>query len=659
MTTTTTLAASPSLPHMLLLKEQLKANNTAHNYVAELIARRARARSFGGSSQDSTGSSPQGSPSSPSSILPTLSDKQLSNLHAEQVEALAEKAIERSDLKEVKLTLLQRLEAKRKQQEETEEAPAEAIIPIPAGEAFNPVGESFALSITLNDQQLAAKEMALLGKSFCLIGAAGTGKTTTQREVARQLLLQDTLQTTTVKTYNAEGARQYKTVPSIAFCAYTRRAAANLAKAIHKDPELKDRLADNIMTIHTLLEYEPETYFDPVENKDRFRFAPMRTASNPLTITHLVIEEASMLGLDLWDKLYDAMPPNIQIIFIGDINQLPPVFGPSILNYALTQLPIVELTQVYRNQGIVLENAHNILAGKPLVETEHYQIIRGKSAVQVGQAKMAASIAKMFETLSETTGYDGLPTYDAENDIILSPFNKQDLGTDNMNRWIAQFVGAKRNAVVHEIIAGFNKLYLAEGDKVMVNKRDGIITKIERNSQYHGKEPQLPGTDLTRFGVRIIGAGDTHIDLDELSLDYSNFSVGAIEEERAARVMQASHKITVLMDEGRTEELTAAGDFQAATFSLGYVLTVHKSQGSEWRKVFIFLHKDHSVMLFRELLYTAATRARTDIAIIAKDFVITKAIATQRIKGNTLKDKLAFFNSGINDAVDVQCIKTH
>ncbi|MGE4259175.1 MAG: ATP-dependent RecD-like DNA helicase [Candidatus Babeliales bacterium] len=544
------------------------------------------------------------------------------------------------------------------------EIDAAAIASIPAEEAaetvekkFNAVGESFALDIVLNEQQLAAKEMGMLGKSFCLIGPAGTGKTTTQREVAKSLLAQNNLSGSTYKSYNSTtGARQYVQAPSIAFCAYTRRAAANLQKAIWKDPELEKALPANIMTIHSLLEYEPETYWDSIEMKEKFRFAPQRHANNPLDITHLVIEEASMLGLDLWEKLYDAMPPGIQIIFIGDINQLPPVFGPSILNYALVQLPIVELVQVYRNQGIVLENAHNILAGRPLVEDSNYKLVQGKNKVQVGQTKMASVLAHMFKQMSEMEGDDGFPEYDPESCIILSPFNKQDLGTDNMNKWIAQFIGEKRNAIVHEVIAGFSKLYLAEGDKVMFNKRDGVISKIERNMSYHGKEPQLPGTDLSRFGMRKIGEG-SGVDLDEPGLDYSNFSLSELEEEKAERKMQASHKITIDMGEGRTEELSAAGDFQPAVFSLGYCLTVHKSQGSEWRKVFIILHKDHSVMLFRELFYTAATRARTKVTIFAKDFVVNKAIENQRIKGDTLKDKIAFFNSGINDAIDVQCTK--
>jgi len=280
---------------------------------------------------------------------------------------------------------------------------------------------------------------------------------------------------------------------------------------------------------------------------------------------------------------------------------------------------------------------------------------------------MCSVITNMLKTLSETMGDDGLMEYDPEHDMILSPFNKQGgrgeksdlhLGTLAMNKWIAQFIGEKRGAVVHEIIAGFNKLYLAEGDKVMFNKRDGVIKSITKNLSYHGKEPQLAGKDLSRFGTRLIGV-DSDIDFDDFDggLDYSNFSVEALEEEKGERKQQASHSVVIDYGDGFEEEVTAAGDFSDASFSLGYCLTVHKAQGSEWRKVFILMHKDHAIMLFRELFYTAESRARTKVVIISKDYIVDQAIANQRIKGNTLKDKLAFFNSGINDTISVNCTK--
>lgn len=517
--------------------------------------------------------------------------------------------------------------------------------------------ESFSLSIELNQKQLAAKEFAFQGKSFNLIGAAGTGKTTAQREIAKALLLANELSTCNYKTYDAEGNRKYVSAPSIAFVAYTRRAAANLSKAICKDPILEAKLSNNIMTIHSLLEYEPETYFDEDEQRDKFRFAPKKNAQNPLTITHLVIEEASMLGaVDLWPKLYAALPHGVQIIFIGDINQLPPVFGPSILNYSLVQLPIIELTQVYRNQGIVLENAHNILQGKDLELDENYTMVTGNKPVQEGQQAMSEKLGFLFKHMYSATDDNNNKLYDPEDCIILIPFNKQPLGANNMNKWVAQFLGDDRQAVVHEVIAGFSKHYLAVGDKVMVNKVDGIITTIERNPQYLGKEPQTPGTDLSRFGHRNIGM-DSNYDPFEDGIDYANFSLERLEEEKVERKQQSSHCITVLYGDNRTETISAAGDMAEACFSLGYCLSVHKSQGSEWRKVFIIFHRDHATMLYRELFYTAATRARTEVCIIAKPPAVKKAIATQRIKGQELRDKLEYFNSGQLKLNDIECTK--
>lgn len=545
-------------------------------------------------------------------------------------------------------------------EEEAEESAEEIEAEIEAKEGTKI--ESFALNIVLNDKQLAAKELAYQGKSFCLIGPAGTGKTTAQRAVAEALLLDNRLSESRFKIYNSEGERKYVTAPSIAFVAFTRRAAANLQKAVHKSPILAEKLQHNIMTIHSLLEFEPESYEDYNDEGilvEKFRFAPRRTAQNPLDITHLVIEEASMLdAYTLWQQLYDALPPNVQIIFIGDINQLPPVFGPSILNYALVQLPIVELTEVYRNQGIVLENAHNILAGKALCEDKDFVIVRGKSPVQVGQNKLATVLGTLFNQWLDAKGSDGLPEYDPDDCIILSPFNKQECGTINLNNWIAQHLGQRRKAIVHEVIAGFAKLYLAIGDKVMVNKMDGVITDIHRNPDYHGREPQIAGSDLTRFGVRVIGAHGQD-SLDDIAIDYSTFSVDALADSKGERKQQASHVVTVTLDNGKIETLKGAGDFGDQNFSLGYALTIHKAQGSEWRKVFIILHKDHATMLYRELFYTAVTRARTKVTIIAKDPIIMKAIGNQRIKGDSIADKIEFFNSGVmdNNREEILCTK--
>ena len=506
---------------------------------------------------------------------------------------------------------------------------------------------AFSLDIILNDKQLLAKEMTSLGKSLCLIGAAGTGKTTAQREVARSLLEAKCLST---HDFRIQGTPLRAICPSIAFVAYTRIASANLKRAVHKLPALEEALQHNITTLHNLLEYTPETYWSDDLQKECFRFTPRRTRSNPLDITHLVIEEASMVGLDLWSKLYDALRPGVQVIFIGDINQLPPVFGDSILNYALVQLPVVELTHVYRQaqDSTILKNAHNILAGKMVEEAADFKLIRcGKE--NHTQGKLSASLGMTFPKWAKAGEYDPV------QDIILSPWNKRELGTDNMNKWIAQFLGTERGATVHQIIAGISKLYLAVGDKVLYNKRVGVITKIVPNGRYMGKAALPASINLNRFGTYT----GSENDLEDLeSMDYSSLNLDAmLEDDKGDATKEASHLVDIFLDDGEEEVLSAIGDYAPSVFSLAYALTVHKAQGCEWRKVYLILHRDHNISLCRELLYTAVTRAREQMIIIAKEEVIQRAIKTQRIKGNTLAEKIEYFNSGVKLNNVVHCTK--
>lgn len=513
--------------------------------------------------------------------------------------------------------------------------------------------KTFSLSITLNEKQQLAKELAFAGKTFCLTGAAGTGKTTAQREIARSLLQQNKLGFHDFRIQGSGGERWEG--PSVAFVAYTRIASGNLKKAIHKDPQLADIFCHNITTIHNLLEYEPEFYWNYETNKESMRFVPRRTAANPLSLTHLIIEEASQLDLDLWSKLYAALPRGVQIIFLGDINQLQPVFGASILNYGLTQLPVVELTEVYRQKetSTILENAHNILNGRKLKEADDFKIVRGGDK-QFSQEKFSTSLALTLNKWFE------IGEYDPEQDIVLSPFNKQALGTDNMNRWISQYLGQKREAIVYHVIAGIQQLYLAVGDKVFYNKRVGIIKSINKNGEYQGKAPLLHSKDLTRFGNYVSNGNKEEEETEEFNLaGYENIDLEKMMEENSKEelVRQASHIVTLSMEDDEEETLSAVGDFNAQKFSLGYCLTVHKAQGCEWRHVYIILHKDHSIMAYRELLYTAVTRASQKVVLIAKDFMLEKAIATQRIKGNTLKDKIEYFNAKIALDSDVRCYK--
>ena len=108
------------------------------------------------------------------------------------------------------------------------------------------------------------------------------------------------------------------------------------------------------------------------------------------------------------------------------------------------------------------------------------------------------------------------------------------------------------------------------------------------------------------------------------------------------RKTQASHRITIEFC-ATGEELELDGAAELNNMMYGYVLTVHKAQGCEWEKVFFLLHKKHNVMVNRELLYTAITRAKKELCIVCEPDHFVKGILTQSIKGNTLKEKAIFF----------------
>lgn len=504
------------------------------------------------------------------------------------------------------------------------------IILVPPAQKEEQKHESFSMSIVLNSEQQMAVDLAMAGKSFCIIGKAGTGKTTSERNIIKAVLQR--IQSRHI--FRIQGMGSTQEGPGVAVVSYTRVAAGNSRKAIFKDPLLEDQIPHNITTIHNLLEYAPEIYWCEKDQKEKKRFTPKRNINNPITISTLIIEEASMVDLPLWDKVKEAMLYGIQVILIGDINQLPPVFGPSILNYGLIQFPIIELKTIYRQKddSIVLKNAHNILDGKPLEESPDFKIYR-MGDVQHGQMKTSIMIAKTLRA------WYSRGEYDPENDIVLSPFNKQDLGTTNMNAHIAQFIGEKRDAKIIHIIAGIRHLYIAEGDDILYQKIRGKIVEIKRNFRYLGKAPKTGLLD--RFGNI---HGKSIEDHEEETEDTFEMTEDTNPDELTH---QASHIVKIELETGEIISLQKTGELSEANFQLAYCLTIHKAQGSEWKRVILILHKDHSIMAFNELLYTAVTRAREQVVIFAKDFMLQKCIETRRIKGSSLKSKIEYFNANL------------
>jgi ATP-dependent exoDNAse (exonuclease V) alpha subunit len=526
---------------------------------------------------------------------------------------------------------------------------------------------------------------------FCLIGAAGTGKTTTLKGILREGMRMD------LYPPLEQGTKHLSVgAPGIVLVSYTRRAVRNIAKQM--PPELKS----HCLTIHKLIEFGPEYYeADIIDErgvvvgaKTKMRFAPQRHSGDPLprNLTTIVIDEASMVSMELFEQLLDAIPSKarVQFIVLGDLNQLPPVYGQAILGKMLLENPIIELTQVYRQalespiialalavknnnfktfndqcmdgtfdvqyrtvdkQGVHLRkfdptkdkvDAKNIIAkdGQLIVKREG----RGKVTLHPWKTKMEADDA-LTAIKGQINHWITTGEYNAEEDIILCPWNES-FGTIELNKSIANKLGKMRDADVYEVIAGFNKLYLAVGDKLLVDKSDCIIEKIERNPKYMGKRPAPHSKFLDRWGAyqKAVTTEDDDMGLSDVDIDALLDSMASMED----RTAEASHVLTVrVLDTDEVVPISKAATLNGSTF--GYAITVHKAQGSECRKVFFITHYCHSAMLMRELVYTGITRAAEELYIIMSPMMLGTAAARPRIKGDTLAAKLAWYQEKLKE----------
>ena len=505
--------------------------------------------------------------------------------------------------------------------------------------------DKYGNQITLNSKQQEFVRVAgTEGKSAVLIGAAGTGKTTTQRAVCAELI-----HSGRAGVMEHSGHKHLVGgTPGIVICAYTRRAVANIRRNLPAD------LQANAITIHKLLEYQP-VYYEVMddntgESKTKMNFEATRNSLNPLpsTIRTLIFEESSMIGTDLYQEVINACPHNPQLIFLGDIQQLPPVFGPAILGFKLLELPVIELTEVYRQalESPIISLAHRILSGSPLLGSEFSEWkVKNQLTIHPWKKKISADsalqTAGMFFTAAADKG-----VYDPEQDIILIPFNKS-FGTDELNKLIANHLAHKRGAFVHQIISGFNKIYLSVGDKVLYDKEDAIVQKIEINPSYSGAAYLSASKTLDYWGHDPVVQTPDDYNEDDVDFLLNQVALNGGGEKGEERVRQSSHTITLLMCDSEQEvRVDRASDVNSML--LGYCLTVHKSQGSEWRKVFFVLHQSHATMIQRELLYTAVTRAREELYIICEPESFEKGIIGQRVKGNTLAEKAEFFKGKID-----------
>ena len=382
--------------------------------------------------------------------------------------------------------------------------------------------------LQLASAQRDAVRQAAESKVLVITGGPGVGKTTIVRAI---LALFDTARV------------------KVQLAAPTGRAAKRMGEATGREAS----------TIHRLLEFEPRS--------GRFQ----RGAERPLEIDALIVDESSMLPLELGDSLTAALPAHARLVLVGDVDQLPSVGPGAVLRdiIASTVVPTVRLTQIFRQAdgSSIVDNAHRIHAGElPVGSTdkddEFYVIDRRTPETAIGS----------LEELIRRRIPSGFGLDPVEDVQVLTPMQRGPTGAIALN----EMLQASLNPEGPEVRKGARILRL--GDKVM-QLRNNYDKDV-----FNGDIGRIVGVDPQQ---RLIT-----VSFDDRRLDY---------------------------DETDLDELT-----------LAYATSIHKSQGSEYPAVVVLMLTQHFVMLSRNLLYTAVTRGRKLVVLVADPRAIGIALGETR-----------------------------
>ncbi|MFA5624353.1 MAG: ATP-dependent RecD-like DNA helicase [Bradymonadales bacterium] len=389
-----------------------------------------------------------------------------------------------------------------------------------------------ALGIDLAPKQREAVQLGLQNKVMVITGGPGTGKTTLVKVFVKAALQSER---------------------KIFLAAPTGRAAKRLAETTAMEAK----------TIHRLLEFS---------YNEGPRGAFTRNAENPLEVGSYIIDEASMLDLALVHALLCAMPDEAQILFVGDVDQLPSVGAGSVLKDLIDSrhVPVVRLNEVFRQaeQSLIVKNAHRINNGQYPVLPEVNPDSNALSEfylINTHSPERAELVVKQLvaERLPARFGINAL--HDCQ---ILSPMRKNLGGVEHLNQVLQDLLNPKGKAIEHSFMR------FRVGDRVMQLKND-----YERDV-YNGDVGIILSHDSVNKCIAI--------QFDDKIVDYP----------------------TNMLDQ----------------LSLAYACTVHKSQGSEYPAVICVFLRGHSFMLQRNLVYTALTRARRIAIFITDSHTLMRAI---------------------------------
>ena len=358
---------------------------------------------------------------------------------------------------------------------------------------------------------------------------------------------------------------------NISLCAPTGRAA----KRIEETSGIEAK------TIHRMLGYIPSSYDDI----GHFEY----NEDNPLDTDVIIIDEMSMVDVVLFEKLLRGMKDNTRLVIVGDVDQLPSVGAGNVLRDLINSKKIkyTKLVDIFRQSesSNIIVNAHKINNGQePILNEKNSDFFFLKTETPAITRNVVVDL--ISKRLPNAYGYD------FSKDIqILTQSRKGICGVFELNRLLQDILNPK-NETTDEILVG-NKLFRVN-DKVMQTKNNYNLSFFDSDGEEN-------------FGVY-------------------NGDMGHI-----IFIDKSSNKLTVEMDDKRLIDYTLE---DLDNLELAYAITIHKSQGSEFKSVIIPMFDGYRLLQTRNLLYTAITRAKENIVLVGD-----KNIMNNMIRNNTINSR--------------------
>ena len=395
-------------------------------------------------------------------------------------------------------------------------------------------------------QEQAIREAATSGL-LLITGGPGTGKTTILNGILELL-----------------GQMQLRCL----LAAPTGRAAKRLTEVTGEEAS----------TIHRLL----EASIDPASGDMVF----IRDEDNPLKADAVIVDEMSMVDVQLLYALLKAIPGNKRLILVGDPDQLPPV-GPGFPFSDMLRsgvLPTVRLTEIFRQaqQSLIVMNAHRVNQGQlPDLKTVNSDFFFMRRGNEEGVSSLIRDLCT-----TRLPKNMGIPP---EQIQVLSPTRKGGVGTMSLNKMLQ---AALNPPAADKKERAFGEFIFREGDRVM---------QIRNNYDIVWKK-----TDGSAVGTGIF-----------------NGDVGTIRT-----IDPQAESLCIVFDDREAEyDFTQLNELEPA-----YAMTVHKSQGSEYRAVILTVWNGSPYLLSRSILYTAITRARDLLILVGREETV--AVMTQNASKN-------------------------